>query len=151
MDVRLSLQGDAAAAIITPFVLLLLGWIVATVGRVRIARRQADAWGRMVDKLTPDAVGHLLGEGRGAVLESLLAGPDRPHTRIIAAAQGGIVAVVLGLTLIGTAVARTGVPLIVGLIVTALGVGLLGAAGAGYWLSVRWGLLEQGRRNDARP
>jgi hypothetical protein len=151
MDIRLSLQGDAAAAIITPFVLLLLGWIVATVGRVRIARRQAEAWGRMVDKLTPDAVGHLVGEGHGEVLEYLLAGPDRPHTRIIVAAQSGIIALALGLTLIGATVARTGVPLIVGLLVTAASVGLLGAAAAGYWLSARWGLLDSERRDGVRP
>jgi len=68
----------------------------------------------MVDKLTPEAVGHLIDEGRGAMLEHLLAGPDRPHIRILAAAQAGSVAVVLGLTLIGTAIAQTGVPVIVG-------------------------------------
>ncbi|HVZ20450.1 MAG TPA: hypothetical protein VG871_05285 [Vicinamibacterales bacterium] len=150
MDIRLSLQGDAAAAIITPFVLLLLGWIVAIVGRVRIARRHAEAWGRMVDKLTPDAVGRLVGDGRGEVLEYLLAGPDRPHTRIIAAAQSGVVVLTLGLTLIGASVAQTGMPLIVGLLVAAAGVGLLGAAVAGYGLSAHWGLLDSPRR-DVHP
>lgn len=150
MDIRLSLQGDAAAAIITPFVLLLLGWIVATVGRVRVARRQAEAWGRMVDKLPADAVGQLVSEGRGEVLEYLLAGPDRPHTRIIAATQSGVVVLTLGLTLIGAALARTGVPLIVGILVTAAGVGLLGAAVAGYGLSARWGLLDS-TRPDVHP
>jgi hypothetical protein len=151
MDIQLSLQGDAAAAIITPFVLLLLGWIVATVGRVRIARRQAEAWGRMIDKLTPDAVGQLIGDGRGPALEFLLAGPDRPHMRIIGAAQGGVVALVLGLALMGAAAAWTGVPLIMGLLVTAVGVGLLGAAGVAYSLSARWGLLESVGRDSVRP
>jgi len=34
--------------------------------------------------------------------------------------------------------------------VTALGVGLLGAAAVGYWLSARLGLLEPHGRRDAR-
>jgi hypothetical protein len=142
MDVRLSLQGDAAAAVITPFVLVLLGWIVASVARVRIARRQADAWGRTIDRLAPEAIVALLREGGCGGLEHLLIGPDRPHTRIIAAAQAGVIAATLGLSLLVSAAVWRGVPAIVGLLVTALGCGLLGAAATGYWLSQRWGLLE---------
>ena len=150
MDYQISLQGDAAAAIITPFVLLLLGWIVATVGRVRIARRHADAWGRMIDKLSPDAIGQLIGDGRSAVVESLLSGPDRPHIRIISSAQAGVVTLVLGLTLTGAAVAWTGVRLIIGLLVTAFGIGLIAAAAVAYVLSARWGLLDMDRRDRPR-
>lgn len=141
MDIRLSLQGDAAAAIITPFVLLLLGWIVATVGRVRIARRQAEVSARVIDKLSPDDVLRLIGSADGAGLEHLLLGPDRPHTPILFATQGGIVITVLGVTLLAMSSPRTGVPLLVGLLVTAIGVGLLGAAAAGYWMALRWGLI----------
>lgn len=151
MDVSLGLQGDAAAAVITPFVLLLLGWVVAWVARVRIARRQADAWSRTIDRLPPEAVVALLRESGGGGLEHLLMGPDRPHTRIIAAAQAGVVATTLGLSLLVSAAVWRGVPAIIGVLVTALGCGLLGAAATGYWLSYRWGLIEPSSSRDTPP
>jgi hypothetical protein len=138
----LSLQGDAAAAIITPFVVLLLGWIVATIGRVRIARRQAEVWGRLVDKLGPESVSTLFAQSGGRALEAVLAGPDRPHTRIIVAAQGGVVLLVMGIALLASSLTAARVPAVVGVLVTALGAGLAGAAGVGWWLSNKWGLLS---------
>ena len=53
MDIRIDLAGDAAAGIAIPFAILLLGWIIAVIARVRIAKRQAEVWGRLVDKLDP--------------------------------------------------------------------------------------------------
>jgi hypothetical protein len=142
MDVRFDLQGDAAAAIITPFVVLLLGWIVATIGRVRIARRQAEVWGRLVDKLGPESVSTLFAQSGGRGLAAVLAGPDRPHARIIVAAQSGVVLLVMGIALLASSLTAARVPAVVGVLVTALGIGLVGAAGVGYWLSNQWGLLS---------
>jgi hypothetical protein len=142
MDVHFDLQGDAAAAIITPFVVLLLGWIVATVGRVRIAGRQTEVWGRMVDKLGPEDVSALFAQGGGRALEAVLVGPDRPHARIIVAAQSGVVLLVMGIALLASSLTAARVPAVVGVLVTALGTGLVGAAGVGYWLSNQWGLLS---------
>ena len=142
MDIRLSLQGDAAAAVITPFVILLLGWLVASVARVRIARRQAEAWGRAIDKLPPEAIGALMRDGGDSGLEHLLLGPDRPHARIIVAAQAGVASAIFGVALLLAAMARTGVPGLLGALVIAVGAGLLAAAAVGYWLSARWGLIR---------
>jgi hypothetical protein len=149
MDLRFDLQGDAAAAIITPFVILLLGWIVSTIGRVRIARRQAEVWGRLVDKLGADSVSALFAQGGGRALEAVLAGPDRPHARIIVAAQSGVVLLVMSLALLASSLTAVRVPAVIGVLVMALGVGLLGAAAVAYWLSNQWNLLSP--RGEAVP
>jgi predicted phage tail protein len=97
----------------------------------------------------PEGVASLLAEGSGPALEALLAGPDRPHARIISAAQGGTVVLVLGVALLASAFTTAHVPVIVGLLVSALGLGLAAAAGVGYWLSTLWDLLP--RHNPLRP
>lgn len=141
MDISFELQGDAAAAIITPFVVLLLGWIVATIGRVRIARRQTEAWSRLLDRLRPEDVSVLLTQDGGRAIEAVLGGPDRPHARIIVAAQSGVVLLVLGAALLASSFTAARVPAVVGVLVMAFGAGLIGAAAVGYWLSDKWGLL----------
>ena len=141
MDIQLGLSGDAAAGISIPFIMLLLGWIVATAGRVRIARRQAEVWDRLIEKLDPPAVNELLTRDGGKSLEALLSGPDRPHARIIIAAQTGVVLFCVGLVLLIYGFARS-IPTILGATTLALGFGLCAAAGVGYWLSSRWGLLS---------
>jgi hypothetical protein len=146
MDIRLDLAGDAAAGISIPFVILLLCWIVTIIGRVRIARRQAEIWGRLVDKLDAGSIGALVAQDGGRALSALLTGPERPHARIIVAAQVGILLLPVGLVLVGYALIVPGVPRILGAMVLALAVGLGGAAAVGYWLSNRWGLLAQDHR-----
>ena len=145
MDVQLNLQGDAAAAIVTPFVVLLLGWIVATMGRVRIAQRHTEVWSRLLDRLGPEQVSALFTQDGGRAIEAVLGGPDRPHARIIVAAQSGVVLLVFGIALLASSYTAARVPAVVGVLVTALGVGLGGAAGVGYWLSNQWGLLSPHR------
>jgi hypothetical protein len=140
MDIRLDLAGDAAAGISIPFIVLLLCWIVTIAGRIRIANRQAEVWGRLVDKLDAASIGSLVAHDGGRALESLLSGPDRPHARIIIAAQASIVLLAVGIVLLAYAFA--GVPRIIGAMVLALALGLGGAAGVGYWLSNKWGLLS---------
>jgi hypothetical protein len=129
-----------------PFVILLLCWIVTTIGRIRIANRHAEVWGRLVDKLDSTSVGALVAQDGGRALESILSGPERPHARIIVAAQASVVLLALGAVLLAYAFTVTGVPKIIGAMVLALALGLGGAAGVGYWLSDQWGLL--GPRND---
>src|SRR5215207_9672901 len=121
MDVHLTLSGDAAVGIVLPFVALLIGWIVATIGRVQIASRRADAWARLVDKLDPDHAAALLaGEGEGG-LERVIAGPDRPHGRIIRAAQASSVLITIGAALLWYAFTQRGVASILAVIVLAMG------------------------------
>ncbi|HVG52775.1 MAG TPA: hypothetical protein VM846_00015 [Vicinamibacterales bacterium] len=146
MDIRIDLAGDAAAGIAIPFAILLLGWIVTVAGRIRIARRQAEVWGRLVDKLDPTSVGTLFGSGNGRTLEALLSGPERPHARIIVAAQAAVVLLPVGVVLLGYALITPGVSRLGAAVTVALAVGLGGAAAIGYWLSNRWGLLT---RTDA--
>jgi hypothetical protein len=143
MDIRLTLAGDAAAAISIPFVVLLLGWVVATMGRVRIARLHSEVWSQLVDRLDAESVSALLASGNGRALDAILNGPERPHARIIAAAQGAVVLLVLGAVLLGYSLAGSWLPTALGAVVAALGAGLAGAAGVGYWLSARWGLLPR--------
>lgn len=141
MDIRLDFAGDAAAGISIPFVVLLLCWIVTIIGRVRIARRQAEVWARLVDKLDAASVGALVAQDGGRALETILGGPERPHARIIGAAQASVVMLSVGVVLLGYAFTVPGVPRIIGAMVLGLAFGLGGAAGIGYWLSNRWGLL----------
>ena len=150
MDIRLDFAGDAAAGISIPFVILLLCWIVTIIGRVRIARRHAEVWGRLVDKLDAASVGALVAQDGGRALETILSGPERPHARIIVAAQASIVLLALGAVLLGYAFTVPGVPRIIGAMVLALAVGLGGAAAIGYWLSNRWGLLASGNELASR-
>jgi hypothetical protein len=144
VDIRLDLAGDAGTAIGTALVVLLLCWVVQTMGRVRIANRNAEVWGRLIDKLDPAGVSALLASGSAQTLEAILSGPDRPHSRIIVATQSGIVLVVLAAVMLGYSFVGAGVPSLVGAVTGALGLGLLGAAAAGFWLSQRWGLLPRG-------
>ena len=150
MDIRLDLAGDAAAGISIPFVILLLCWIVTMTARVRMGRRHAEVWGRLVDKLDPASLGALVAQGGGRALETILSGPERPHARIIVAAQASVVLLPLGVVLFGYALTVGGVPRILGAMVLALAVGLGGAAAVGYWLSNRWGLLTSNNEVASR-
>ena len=143
MNLRLDLAGDAAAGISIPFVILLLCWILTIFGRVRIARRHTDVWGRLIDKLDAASIAALVNEGEGRTFNALLTGPERPHDRIILAAQGAAMLLPLGLVLLAYSIAAAGVPRIVGVLILALAVGLASAAGVGYWLSRQWGLLDR--------
>ena len=147
MDIRLDFAGDAAAGVAIPFVLLLLCWIVTILGRVRIARRQSAVWDRVVDKLDAPGVTALMTQGGGRVLDTLLTGPDKPHARIIVAAQVGVLLLPIGLVLVVYAVTTHAVPTITGALVLALALGLGAAAFVGYWLSSRWGLLTPAPRD----
>jgi len=144
MEVHLTLSGDAAVAIVLPFVALLIGWIVATIGRVQIANRRADAWARLVDRLDADRAATLLASDDRSELETLLGGPERPHGRIIRAAQASIVLLTIGFALLWYAFTQRGLAPILAVVVLATGVGFSGAAAVAYVLSARWGLLSRG-------
>ena len=123
----------------------LLWWIVSTVGRVRIAAHQADVRRHLIDKITSqESVVALLTQGDRAALESLLGDFEepQPYLRILSSVQAGVVLLVLGLAMVVSTAAGAHVPIVLGLLTTALGVGLTAAAGISYRLSKAWGLLR---------
>lgn len=90
------------------FIILLLGWAVTVLGRLRVARRQAEVWNRVIDKMDAAQLAALLAGESGRTLETMLAGPERPHARIITAAQAGIALLPVGLVLLVYAFAVCG-------------------------------------------
>jgi NAD/NADP transhydrogenase beta subunit len=139
---------DQATLFFTIAVFLIIGllwWIVSTVGRVRIAARQSDVRKHLIDKISSqESVLALLAQGDRAALESLLGGFEepQPYHRILSSVQAGIVLLVFGGAMIACTAAGVDVPVVVGILTAALGLGLTAAAAISYRLSKSWGLLE---------
>ena len=87
--------------------------------------------------------------------ERFLAGlsPERPHERIISAVRGGVVFAVLGVTMVIAAyVGALGDEredlLIVAIVLTGLGAGLLLAAAASFMIARRFGVVAASRNKE---
>jgi hypothetical protein len=139
---------DQATLFFTIAVFLLIGllwWIVSTVGRVRIAARQTDVRKHLIDKISShESAVALLAQGDRAALESLLGAFEepQPYLRILSSVQAGVVLLVLGGAMMACTAAGVHVPVVLGILTAALGVGLTAAAAISYRLSKSWGLLD---------
>jgi hypothetical protein len=115
-------------------------------------RATVEIQGRLIERLAPADIGTFLASENGArLMQSLGEGPARAqaHVRILRALQSGVVLLAVGVGLFIYPSMRS-LPLEVedsvaffAMLATALGVGLLAAAGASYVLSRRLGLLER--------
>jgi hypothetical protein len=128
-------------------------WVIVELLRSRHRiRATTELQAKLIDRLTAQDVGPFLASDHGARLLSALA--ERPaaaqaHVRILRALQSGLVLLAVGISLFIYAGVRA-LPLeaedgiaFFATVGTALGVGLLAAAGASYVLSRRIGLLAR--------
>lgn len=130
-------------------VFAMIGYIVyvAVTNRrlVQMARLQADMHTKLLDKLGSGAelVQYLESDAGRAFLEPPPLERTSAYTRILVAMQVGIIVSLVGGTLmfLGARLGGEG-PIVVGGLLLALGLGFLISAGASYWLSKSWGLLE---------
>ena len=125
-------------------------WIISS-ARVKSAQIQSETVGRLVDKLGSgqEAMAYLESESGQKLLEVLTKGPGSPHTRILGAAIAGVVLSTLGLGLLIAGDTHVGNHALGGgIVILALGIGFLLAAGLSYKLSKSWGLVSG---KDAAP
>lgn len=110
-----------------------------------------DLHGRLIERLAAQDLGPFLtSEDGGRLLRTLSEQPAGagPHLRILRALQSGLVSLSVGIGLFLYQSARTlpsqagDAAALFGTLATALGVGLLLAAGASYRMSHRMGLLQ---------
>lgn len=148
---------------IVGFVMGLLGWIAYVILEIVRTRQRiratSELQGKLIDRLGAQDIGTFLtSDNGGRLLRALSEQPagDAAHVRILRAIQSGLVLLAVGVGLFVYAATRT-LPLegedavaLFATLATALGVGLLGAAGASYRLSWRMGLLHN-RKEDTGP
>ena len=141
-----------AMVVILPTLFGTVGYVfksaVEGLRRSRMARMQMDLQSKMIDKFgnSQDFVAWLQSEGGKQFLEQAPVEKTRPYGRIMNTIQIGIVLVVLagGLLLLRAGLGQDAQEplLVMGSIGLALGLGMLGSAGATMWLSKHWGLIN---------
>jgi hypothetical protein len=143
--------------VVVPAIFGTLAFIVYVVVELFRSRHRVKATtelqGKLIERLTGSDIGAFLSSEHGArLMRSLGEAPARAqaHVRILRALQGGVVFLAVGISLFVYSATRS-LPLevedgvsFIATLGTALGLGLLGAAGASYALSRRLGLLESG-------
>jgi hypothetical protein len=121
--------------------------------RRRREQLRVDLHSKLLDRIgSAREFGEFLSTEAG---ERFLAGlsPERPHDRIISAVRGGVVFAVLGATMVIAAYAgalgdERDDLLIVAIIFTGLGVGLLLAAAASFMIARRFGVMAASRKRE---
>jgi hypothetical protein len=141
---------------LVPIVLFLvlgfIGWVViASIRRIVVARQQAHIQTILLARFsTPESFMAYAETAAGKqFMDSLVADRETynsPYRSIISGTQGAIVLIVFGLTLLflhHTGVTPADAVIVFGAIAIALGVGFGLAAGATYFLSDKFGLLNK--------
>jgi hypothetical protein len=136
-----------------------ISWVILEIVRNR-QRLQAstELQGKLIDRLGAGDIGAFVtSENGGRLLRALSEQPvggDAAHARILRALQSGLVPLTVGISLFLYSSSRT-LPLegedvvdFIATLATALGVGLLLAAGASYRLSRQLGLLTPGHESS---
>jgi hypothetical protein len=129
--------------IVVPSLLIfLLGWIVSSTRSVRIATLQAQLQQALIDKIgSSDELRAYLESGAA---ERLLRWEPSPSEKALDSVRTGVVLAVSGPGMIAWAAFDSRVPLGIGLLTTALGVGCLAAGAATRYLAQRWRLPDRG-------
>jgi len=129
-----------------------VAWVLWLVGRAlqERARRRAELQARLFDRFgsAQELVAFLETE-QGRRLQDALSGRrGRPHARILAAVQIGVILLALGVGLFVLAwiTGQNGM-LAVAVVTVALAVGFLASAWASHGLSKAWGLLAGAERS----
>lgn len=127
----------------------ILKTLIEGISRAKVARAQADVMSRMIDRFgsSQELVAYLHSESGRRFIETVPEGKSRPHHRLLNSVQGGAVLSILGAGVMATqSFVRDSdgrdVAMGVGLIIMTLGLGLLVSAGAAWYMSRSWGLLN---------
>jgi hypothetical protein len=131
-----------------------IAYVIMEILRTRMrVRATTELQSKLIDRLGAQDIGTFLTSDNGTQLLRALADhprADAVHVRVLRALQSGLVLLAVGLGLSAYASIRP-LPLeaadsviFFAVLATALGIGLLAAAGASYVLSRRLGLLERG-------
>jgi hypothetical protein len=128
-------------------------WIVLNaIVRLRTSSLQVALQTRLLEMLAlrPDISEYMKCDAGQQLLRSLVVAPDAPHTRIVNAAQAGVVFVFVGASLLVARLFLSGetAPLIVGgVMLVGAGIGFAAAAMSAYSISRRLGLFTSGNAN----
>lgn len=129
--------------IVVPSLLIfLLGWIASSTRSVRIATLQAQLQQALIDKIGSKEELQAYFASRAA--EGLLRWDSSPSEKALDSIRTGVLLVVSGSVMIVWAAFDSRVPIGIGLLTTALGVGCLAAGAATRYLSRRWRLSDRG-------
>jgi hypothetical protein len=131
-----------------------IAYVILEILRTRMrVRATTELQSKLIDRLGAQDIGAFLNSESGTQMLRALAehpGGDAAPIRILRALQSGLVllAVGLGLSAYGSirplSIEAADSVIFFAVLATALGIGLLAAAGASYTLSRRLGLLERG-------
>lgn len=139
-----------------------IAWIAYVILEILRSRHRiratSELQGKLIDRLSgPDIGMFLTSENGSQLLRALAEQPagDGAHVRILRALQAGLVLLAVGISLFVYSSTRAlptdvedGVAMFATL-ASALGVGLLLAAGASYYMSKRMGLLKQAPQDES--
>lgn len=139
--------------------LVLIVWIILdSRRRTEVAKVQRDMYSKLLEKFgtTEDLMAYLKSEAGSRFLDSATIQQARPFGRILGSVQAGLILFLLGIAVLFVRLtmpstgfmpieqAETAHALLaISLLLLALGIGFLASAGASYWLSKSWGLLER--------
>jgi hypothetical protein len=138
------------AAVTVPGMFCFLAWLIfSTIRRYKIAKAQAQVQTKLLDKIGSgqELLAYAQSDAGKQLLESLKVERIAPHTRIIGALQAGIVSLLVGAAFL---LLHSEVPdehhglVVFGTLGCALGLGFALSAGASYFLSKSFGLLNGG-------
>ena len=138
--------------ILFPIFFSLIGFIVwttlSTIRRFRTEKLQAQLQTKLLDKFGSgqELLAYVQSEGGKRLLESLTTEQHTPYGRILGAAQGGTILLLLGIALLFLRSRVTGGDeglLVAGTIVFTLGLGFGVSAAVSYFLSKSFGLLDE--------
>jgi hypothetical protein len=150
--------------VIVPTVFGCIAWIAYVILEILRSRQRiraaSELQGKLIERLSGQDIGMFLTSENGSQLLRALAeqpSGDAAHMRILRALQAGLVLVALGVGVSVYTLVTTlppdgeNVAAFFAIAVTALGIGLLLAAGASYYMSKSMGLLKSTRDSGSAP
>ena len=142
---------DLIVAFTLPAMFAWFVWIIfSTIRRYKIAKLQAEVQSKLLEKVSSsqELQAFAQTEPGKEMLASLNVERTSPYGRIIGALQAGIIMTLVGLALLFLRSRVSGAEegfLVIGTIITVLGVGFGVSAAASYYLSKSFGLLNGSR------
>ena len=145
--------------IVLPTVFTIMGWAFKTgldfFHKQRLIKLHYALQDKLLDKLgsSPEAIEYLHSDAGEKMFALATKERTNPYARILTALQSGSVISLLG---IGFIFLRNQVPqegadafMVIGVLGLCLGLGFLASAGAAFFFSKQWGLINGAAENDA--